>query len=87
MPPFKRIYFYQNRPKIKLFLQKIQNFQTLGAPPPNSPSIADFWLHAHAELMHYAMPFILRWLTNAIITALVFVLSIAILSVGPLTFV
>ena len=47
MPRFKSIIFYQNSPKIKLFLKKIQNFQALRAPPPdppNSPPIANFWL-------------------------------------------
>ena len=38
---FDIINFYQNRPKIMLFLPKnIQNFRALGAPPPdpsNSP--------------------------------------------------
>ena len=34
MPRFKNIVFFnQNRPKIKLFLQKKQNFRALGAPP------------------------------------------------------
>ena len=51
MPDFKSIIFYQNKPKLKLFLQKkkIQNFHVLGAPPPdpqNSPFISDFWLRA-----------------------------------------
>ena len=32
MPCFKSIILYQNRSKIKLFLQKMQSFQTLGAP-------------------------------------------------------
>ena len=64
---------------MKLFLQKMQNFRTLGAPPPhprasggwglhsqtpnlrqlgalppdppNSPSIANFWLRACSELI------------------------------------
>ena len=36
MPRFNNISFYQNRPKIKFFLQKkIQNFRTLGGPPPD----------------------------------------------------
>ena len=42
MPRFKNINFYQNRLKIKLFLQ---NLQTLSAPPPDTskhPPIADF---------------------------------------------
>ena len=34
-PPFKSIIFYQNSPKIKIFLQEMQNFRTLGAPPPD----------------------------------------------------
>ena len=40
MPHFKSIIFYLNSFKIKLFLQKIQNFRVLGAPPldlQNSP--------------------------------------------------
>ena len=36
MPRFNNIDFYQTRPNIRLFLQqKVQNFQALGAPPPN----------------------------------------------------
>ena len=36
MTRFKIIIFYQNSPKIKLFLtKKMQNFQALGAPPPD----------------------------------------------------
>ena len=31
----KTLFFYQNSPKIRLFLQKMQNFRRLGAPPPN----------------------------------------------------
>ena len=39
MPRFKSIIFYQYSPKIKLFLKKkMQNFQALGAPPPEQPS-------------------------------------------------
>ena len=53
MPRFKSIIFYQYSPKIKLFLKKMQNFQALGAPPPDPqtqpPAIANFWLcTAHA---------------------------------------
>ena len=60
MPRFKSINFYQNIPKIKLFLQKIAKFfmcwrlrprplflQRLGAllpGPQNIPAIANFWL-------------------------------------------
>ena len=33
MPRFKSIIFYQNSPKIKLFLKKMQSFRALGAPP------------------------------------------------------
>ena len=36
MPRFKSISFYQNSPKMKLFLKKkMQNCQELGAPPPD----------------------------------------------------
>ena len=35
MPRFESIIFYQNSPKIKLFLKKMQNFQALGALPPD----------------------------------------------------
>ena len=46
MARFKSIIFYQNSSKIKLFLKKImQNFQALGAPPPdpqNSPRNCEF---------------------------------------------
>ena len=35
MARFKSIIFYQNEPKIKLFLLKNKNFPGLGAPPPN----------------------------------------------------
>ena len=41
--------FFISSPKINLFLQKMQNFRALGAPPPdpqNSPLIANFWLCA-----------------------------------------
>ena len=36
MPRFKSIIFYQNSPKIKLFMQKnAKNFRALGAPLPD----------------------------------------------------
>ena len=36
MPRFNTINFYQNKPKIKLFLpKKMQNFRALAAPPPH----------------------------------------------------
>ena len=41
----KALFFYQNSPKIKLFLQKKKNFQALGTPPPDpqtQPPIANF---------------------------------------------
>ena len=43
MPRFKSINFYQNRPEIKLFLQKkkLQKFRAFGACPQTS--IAYFW--------------------------------------------
>ena len=49
MPRFKSIFFYQNSPKIKLVLQKKENFQALGTPPPDpqtQPHIANFWQRA-----------------------------------------
>ena len=43
MPRFKSIIFYQNSPKIKLFLKKkMQNFQALGALPPD-PRASGGW--------------------------------------------
>ena len=45
MARFKSIIFYQYSPKIKLFLKKMQNFQALGAWPPdpqNSPRNCEF---------------------------------------------
>ena len=42
MPRFKRIIFYQNSPKIKVFLQKMQNFRALGAPPTD-PRASGVW--------------------------------------------
>ena len=56
MTRFKYINFYQNRRIIKLFMQKLQNFQTLKTPPSdlrNSPSIADFRLCGYAKTMQY----------------------------------
>ena len=38
MQRFKSIKFYQNRPKIKLFLPKTKNFRALGAPPDQARS-------------------------------------------------
>ena len=88
MPRFKSFNFDQHRPKLRSFLQISTKFSSAGgsAPSPlNSPTIADFWLHACDEIMQYAVTFILQWLTNAIITILtpVFVISIAILGAGP----
>ena len=40
MPRFKSNIFYYNSPKIKLFLQKMQNFRALGAPPPDPVPLA-----------------------------------------------
>ena len=42
MPRFKSIIFHQYSPKIKLFKKKMQNFQALGAPPPN-PRASGGW--------------------------------------------
>ena len=42
MPRFESIIFYQNSPKIKLFLKKMQNFQALGALPPD-PRASGGW--------------------------------------------
>ena len=42
MPRFKSIIFHQYSPKIKLFFKKMQNFQALGAPPPN-PRASGGW--------------------------------------------
>ena len=43
MPCFKSIIFYQNCPKIKLFLKKkMQNFQALGAPPQDPRAFGGF---------------------------------------------
>ena len=41
-PRFKSIIFNQNSPKMKLFLQKMQNFRALGAPPPD-PRASSGW--------------------------------------------
>ena len=49
MPRFKSIIFYQNSPKIKLFLKKNAKVSSAGAPPPDpqtSPPIANLWLRA-----------------------------------------
>ena len=42
MPRFKSIIFYQNSPKIKLFLKKMQSFQALGTPLPD-PHASGGW--------------------------------------------
>ena len=43
MPRFKSIIVYQYSPKIKVFLKKkMQNFQALGAPPPD-PRASGGW--------------------------------------------
>ena len=50
MPSFESIDFYQNKLKIKLFLQNNTNFLSAegsGARPPKRPfPISDFWLRA-----------------------------------------
>ena len=35
MPRLKALFFYQNRPKIKLFLEKNASFRAMRAPTPN----------------------------------------------------
>ena len=42
LPSFTSINFYQNSPKINIFLQNIQNFRASGAS--ETAPIADFWL-------------------------------------------
>ena len=42
MPRFKSIIFYQNSPKIKLVLQKKENFQALGTPPSDTAPHREF---------------------------------------------
>ena len=37
MPGLTALFFYQNSPKIKLFLQKNAKFSSAGAPPPGPP--------------------------------------------------
>ena len=47
MPRFESIIFYQNSLKKVVFEKKMQNFQALGALPPDPPTqppIANFWL-------------------------------------------
>ena len=48
MPRFKSIIFYQNSPKIKLFLKKNAKFSSAGGSAPNTPKkqphIANFLL-------------------------------------------
>ena len=45
MPRFKSIIFYQNKPKIKLFLQKNAKFSSAGASAPSAPGpqASDGW--------------------------------------------
>ena len=48
MPRFKSIILYQYSPKIKLFLKKkMQNFQALGAPPPDPRASGGWGLGPH----------------------------------------
>ena len=47
MPYFKSFKFYQNRPKISLFLQKLQNFQALRAPPPDPRNSSPIHCHRY----------------------------------------
>ena len=42
MPRFESIIFHQYSPRIKIFKKKMQNFQALGAPPPN-PRASGGW--------------------------------------------
>ena len=91
MARFKCINFYQNRPIIKLLLQKIQIFWPLGAPLPdlrNSPSVADFWLCVCVEIIHYyAIYFAVINKCESNYAGTVFVISTAFLGAGPWTFV
>ena len=48
-PRFKSINFNQNSPKMKLFLQKMQNFRALGAPPPDPPAAGGYALKPPAS--------------------------------------
>ena len=46
MPRFKSIIFYQIALKFTYFCKKMQNFRSLGAPPPDPQSsslTANFW--------------------------------------------
>ena len=38
----KALFLYQNSPKIKLVLQKKENFQALGTPPPDTAPHREF---------------------------------------------
>ena len=71
MPPFEGIIFYQNSPKIKLFLQKNAKFLSAGAQSPNpqiSPSIANFWLRTYCQPLptYYAIYQILKSASNCL---------------------
>ena len=88
MPRFDSINFYQNRPKIKLYLQKIHNFRALGAPSPDSRNIPPhcrFQATCLGRNNALRCAIYLRWLTNAITTP-VFVISITSLVVCQLKF-
>ena len=46
----KALFFYQNSPKIKLVLQKKENFQALGTPPPDTAP-CEFYGTIHREFL------------------------------------
>ena len=52
MPHFKSINFYQNEPKIKLFLQKFKIFERLGLSP-QTPKIAPLQISGYAPESSY----------------------------------
>ena len=50
----KVLFFIKIALKLSYFCKKMQNFQALGAPPPDpqdSPPIANFWLRAWLWLL------------------------------------